>query len=151
MKTKLFVAVVVIVATGLAVRHMWLNKLAVHSLPARWSVNGEAPWGEVARNGNEGVPVVFWHRVHGGYCFDSVFSKDLRERLTSQHAPTLVVDYNVFADFGRPVRHRVRAVNGTRVDARSRQDSGLILDSPASGPTADCETWLSSDGNHDVR
>jgi hypothetical protein len=146
-RAKLIVPVDVIEASCLAVVFVCVNRLGLRSLRAHWSTTGEAPWGTAERDENGGVPVVLWLPVPGGYCYDAVFSTDLRERLGASHAAIVVVDCNVFSDFGRPRRHTVKAVSGIPVDDRSRQDSGMMetpRDGRSKGIPTDCDSFLAN-------
>jgi len=126
-----------------------MDKLTVYARPESWSVSGEVPWGEATRSVNDEVPVVLWRAIRGGYCYDAVFSEALRRRLSTSHASLVVVDYNVFTDFGRPFRHTVRAVDGIRLDDKARQDGGMTEVSDLDGPEENCETWRPGDRKRD--
>lgn len=138
------------VAVGLiclTVRFLSMDRPVVRSFRAHWSINGEVPWGTTERDKDGGFTVVVWHPVQGGYCYDAVFSKDLRNRLANLHAATVDVDYNLFSNFGRPRRHTVKSVDGISVDARSNQESGMMEEpnQDRSGPIrTDCESWLAN-------
>jgi hypothetical protein len=144
-RLKLTVAGIALAVGCVVVYFRYVDKAAVCSLPAYWSMTGETPWGSAERYETGRVPVVLWRAVPGGYCYDSVFSDDLRKRSADVQATTVVVDYNVFSYFGKPRRHAVRAVGGMPVDRRSRQDSGM-MEAPHSDrsmePATDCEAQL---------
>jgi hypothetical protein len=144
---KVIVAGAVLAVIGLIVDLAFIGKMATHSFPVHWSITGQTPWGTAQRDETTGVPVVLWSPVRGGYCYEAVFSTDLRDRLAARHTPTVVVDYNVFSDFGRPRRHTVRAVDGITVDEKSRQDSGMMETSRdhSSAEPPDCEARLVTD------
>ena len=149
MRVKLIVAGVAIAIICLTVDYKCVDKLVIDSLRAHWSTSGEAPWGTAERDENGSVPVVLWLPVPGRYCYDAVFSKELRERLAALHATTVDVDYNVLSDFGWPRRYTVRAVSGIPVDDHSRQDAGLMLDleppdDGSRGVETDCTRWLAN-------
>lgn len=153
MRIKLAVAGVILAVICVAVCLRYVDKTAIRSLPAYWSMTGEAPWGTAARDETGRIPVVFWQPTAGGYYYDAVFSDDLRKRLGALQATTVVVDYRVFSDFGRPRRRTIRAVNGIPVDNSSRQDSGM-MEEPQNNrsrkPAADCEERLANHGNNPV-
>jgi hypothetical protein len=148
-RIKLIVAGAAIAAAGLVVRLVWMNKLTVYARSESWSASGAVPWGKAARSVNDEVPVVLWRAIRGGYCYDAVFSEDLRRRLSTSHASIVVVDYNVFTDFGRAFRHTVRAVDGIRIDDNARQDGGMMEVPDLNGPAENCETWQPSDRKRD--
>ena len=85
--------------------------------------------------------------MQSGYCYDAVFSKELRDHLTTMRTSTVAVEYNVFADlWGRARRRTVKGVGGMRVD-RFGLDSGIMLvprDGNAAGLTTDCDGWLAN-------
>jgi|GEM_PF-1422216 len=102
--------VLVLIAFG--VDRLWTNKVAVHEYSMNWSANGAAPWGHVETNEQGESPVVTYRRVDGGYCYDAIFSPELREKLAQSNKPTISVEYNVFSDFGRRRAYNIRAVDG---------------------------------------
>ncbi len=148
MRFKLTVAGIALVVGCVVVCFRYVGNAAIRSLPAYWSMTGKTPWGTAERDETGRIPVVLWRAVPGGYCYDSVFSDNLRKRLADVQAATLVVDYNVFSDFGKPRRHSVRAVSGIPVNDRTRQDSGMMETAGADRtrrPATDCQTLLAGD------
>jgi len=138
-RVKLIIAVIVLVGICLAADVLYERQPVVRSLPAYWSITGQLPWGTAARRENGEIPVVLWAPVRGGYCFDAVFSKDLRDSLATVRATTVAVDYNLFSDlWGRPRRHTVKTVSGMPVD-RFGLDSAMIL-APGENGTASAAT-----------
>jgi len=73
------------------------NKLTIHQYSMNWSANGVAPWGRVETNEKGESPVVIYRRVQGGYCYDAIFSTELKTRLS--------------ANISRPRRTRQRDPN----------------------------------------
>lgn len=139
MRAKLIIAAIALVGIFLTADVLYEGKPVVRSLPAYWSITGQVPWGTAARRENGEVPVVLWVPVRDGYCFDAVFSKDLRDSLAAVRATTVAVDYNLFSDlWGRPRRHTVKAVSGMPVD-RFGLDSAMIL-APGENGTASAAT-----------
>jgi len=102
--------VLVLVAFG--VDRLWTNKVAVHAYSMNWSTNGLAPWGQVELDEKGESPVVIYRKVDGDYCYDAIFSPELKERLAKTGQPTITVEYNVFSDFGHPGRYNIRSVDG---------------------------------------
>lgn len=147
MRLKLTIAAFTLIAAYLIADLVYERRPVVRSLSAHWSITGDVPWGEAARHEDGEIPVVLWLPVRGGYCFDAVFSQDLRNRLAVVQASTVEVDYSLFSNlWGRPLRHTVRAVNGIQVD-RFGSDGGMILDpgnDGAAGMTTDCEAWFAN-------
>jgi hypothetical protein len=132
-------AIALVVGVYLAADVMYERKPVVRSFPAHWSITGQVPWGTAARHENGDIPVVLWHPVRGGYCYDAVFSEDLRDRLATLRASTVAVDYSLFSDlWARPRRHTVKTVSGVPVD-RFGLDSGMI-EAPGENETANVAT-----------
>lgn len=77
-----------------------------------WSANGVTPWGEVETDSRGEPPVVLYRSVNGGYCYDAVFSSELKVKLSALKDPTANVEYNIFSDFGREKSYNLRAVDG---------------------------------------
>ncbi len=100
----------VLIAFG--VDRLWTNRVTVHEYSMSWAANGAVPWGHVETNEKGESPVVIYRRVDGGYCYDAVFSPELREKLAQSNKPTIVVEYNVFSDFGRRRSYNIRAIDG---------------------------------------
>ena len=101
-----------LVLMAFVVDRLFTNKLAVHSYSMSWSANGVAPWGDVETDEKGEPPVVIYRRVNQGYCYDAIFSPELRARLTASNKPVITVQYNVFSDFGHERGYNVRAVDG---------------------------------------
>jgi hypothetical protein len=101
-----------LVLAAFLVDRRFTDKLAIHAFTMNWSANGLAPWGNVETDANGEPPVVLYRSVHGGYCFDAVFSSELKVNLTASNKPTATVEYNVFSDFGRERAYSIHAVNG---------------------------------------
>jgi hypothetical protein len=100
----------VLIAFG--VDRLCTNKLAVHEYSMNWSADGAVPWGHVETNEKGESPVLIYRRVDGAYCYDAIFSPELREKLAQSNKPTIVVEYNVFSDFGHQRGYNIRAVDG---------------------------------------
>jgi hypothetical protein len=101
-----------LVLTAFAVDRLFTNKIEVHSYSMNWSVNGTAPWGRVQVDERGEPPVVIYRMVNQGYCYDALFSPELKAQLTASGKPVVTVDYNVFSDFGRERSYNIRAVDG---------------------------------------
>jgi hypothetical protein len=101
-----------LVLTAFAVDRLFTNKVEIHSYPMNWSANGSAPWGRVELNENGEPPVLVYRMVGQGYCYDAIFSSELKALLTASNRPVITVDYNVFSDFGRERSYNVRAIDG---------------------------------------
>jgi hypothetical protein len=110
-----------LVVIAFLVARGFTNKVAVHPYLMSWSVNGVAPWGDVERNEKGESPIVFYRRVNGGYCYDAIFSTELKARLITSNKSEITVEYNIFSDFGHERSYNIRSVdellfnNGSRV------------------------------------
>jgi hypothetical protein len=96
------------------------DKLAIHSYSMNWSADGVAPWGRVSTDEKGELPVVIYRRVNGDYCFDEIFSSELKARLTASNKPVVTVEYNGFSDFGHERAYNVRSVDGFILNVRYR-------------------------------
>jgi hypothetical protein len=77
-----------------------------------WSANGVAPWGDVERNEKGETPILLYRNVDGGYCFDALFSSELKSQLRESNKSPVHVEYNVFSDFGHRRSYNIRSVDG---------------------------------------
>jgi hypothetical protein len=102
----------VLVLIAFSVDRLWTNKVTVHDYSMNWSANGATPWGRVETNEKGESPVVIYRRVDGGYCYDAIFSSELKEKLALSNKPTIAVEYNVFSDFGHRRAYNIRAIDG---------------------------------------
>jgi len=100
------------VLISFGVDRLFTNKLTIHEYPMNWSTNGVTPWGQVETNAKGESPVVIYRSVEGGYCFDAIFSPELKTRLSQTNKPIVAVEYNVFRDFGRESGYNIRTVDG---------------------------------------
>ncbi len=88
------------------------DRLAIHSYSMNWSANGVAPWGRVETDEKGESPIVIYRSVYGGYCYDAIFSSELKTRLITSNKTAITVEYNVFSDFGHERGYNVRSVDG---------------------------------------
>jgi hypothetical protein len=100
----------VLIAFG--VDRLCTNRLSVVAYSMNWSTNGEVPWGGPLKTDEQGETVVVYRKVDGGYCFDAVFSPELKVRLIIVNKSTITVEYNVFSDFGHRRGYNLRTVAG---------------------------------------
>ena len=69
--------------------------------------------GEVERNAKGETPVVLYRKVAGyGYCYDAVFSPELKSRLVAANKQAIDVAYDLFSDFGQKRGYNLRSVDG---------------------------------------
>jgi hypothetical protein len=101
-----------LVVVAFLVDREFTGKVAIHSYSMNWSANGMAPWGRVESDEKGEFPVVIYQSVNGGYCYDAVFSPELKARLTAFNRPTVTVEYNVFSDFGHERGYNIHAIDG---------------------------------------
>jgi hypothetical protein len=102
----------ILILLALSVDRLFTGKVAVVAYKMNWSANGTAPWGDVEKNENGEAPIVVYRKVDGGYCFDAVFSPELKTRLAGSDKAVVSVEYNLFSDFGRKRGYNVRSIDG---------------------------------------
>ena len=131
-----------LVLSSFSVDRLFTNRFAVHSYEMSWSTNGFAPWGQVQLGEDGQPPVLVYRRVQHGYCYDAVFSSELKARLLGSRKSTITVEYNTFRDFGRERGYNIHSVDGLvfnegdRVIREEEGYGGTVLDS---GRNAECE------------
>lgn len=131
-----------LVLTAFAVDRLFTNKLAVHSHSMNWSANGVVPWGQAETDEKGEPPVVIYRKVDHGYCYDAIFSPELKAELIKANKPVITAEYNVFSDFGRERNYNIRSVDGLlfhegdRLVRSADFSGGTVLE--GSGP-ADCQ------------
>jgi hypothetical protein len=108
-----------LVLIAFAVDRLFTHKVEVHSYSMSWSANGVAPWGDVQLSDKGESPVVLYRVVDQAYCYDALFSAELKHKLTESNKPVVTVEYNVFSDFGRERGYTIRAVDGLLFNAAS--------------------------------
>jgi len=101
-----------LVLTAFLIDRGFTNKLSIHSYSMNWSVNGIAPWGHVETDEKGESPVVVYLNTNGGYCYDAIFSPELKARLSASNKPVVTVEYNIFSDFGHKRSYNIHAVDG---------------------------------------
>lgn len=128
-----------LVLVSFAVDRLFTNKVEVRTLTMQWSADGATPWSDEVERGEHGeIPVVLYLKVKGGYCYDAVFSPELKARLMQEGKPTATVEYNLFRDFGTEHGYNIRSVDGLLFSAGRRAGrpnesgyGGVALDSGA--------------------
>jgi hypothetical protein len=114
------------------------NKLAIHTYAMDWSASGSAPWGNVQTDEKGQPPVVVFRNVGGGYCYDAIFSPELKAKLTESNKTVVNVEYNVFSDFGQERSYNIRSIdgvlfnNGFRTLRSGESYGGYIMNGPSS-------------------
>jgi hypothetical protein len=140
-KVWAFVASLGLVLISFAVDRLFTNELTVHTYEMSWSINGEAPWGQVQIGQDGQTPVLVYRKILHGYCYDAVFSPELKSRLIGSKASTVTVEYNTFRDFGRERGYNIHSVDGLvfndahRAIREEEGYGGTVLDS---GANAEC-------------
>lgn len=99
------------VTCAFATDRLFTNKVAVHSHQMFVVIDGHAPWGDVYDGGTT-EPIVLYRRVGAGYCYVAFDSDELRKRLLIKNGQTVLVEYNIFSDFGNERGYNVRSVDG---------------------------------------
>jgi hypothetical protein len=95
-----------------SVDRIWTNKVQVHEYSMNWTANGTAPWGQVETDEKGESPVVVYRSVDGGFCYDAIFSPELKEKLMRSNEPAVVVEYDVFSDFGHERGYNIHSIDG---------------------------------------
>jgi hypothetical protein len=110
-----------VVSLAFAVDRKFTNVMTVSKYQMEWSINAEAPWGEVSPATEDGQPlVVLYRRVADSYCYDALHSSELKGHLAGQSKGSVTVEYNTFSDFGRRHRQDIRSVDGVLINERER-------------------------------
>jgi len=79
----------------------------------QWSVNGQVPWGDAGPLDQNAQPlVVIYRNLDGGYCYDALYSAELKQKLLKDALPTVKVDYDLFINFGKITGYNTRSVDG---------------------------------------
>ena len=127
-----------LVLAAFGVDRLFTNKVAVHTYSMSWTANGTAPWGQVETDEKGQAPVVIFRRTGKGYCYDAVFSPELKARLLAANKPSIEVEYNTFSDFGHERSYNIRSVDGLIFNERDRpvrageRYGGTIMDGSGS-------------------
>lgn len=127
-----------LVLLAFVVDRTFTNKLAIHTYSMNWSTSGSAPWGNVQLDEKGQPPVVIYRSVGGGYCYDAIFSPELKAKLTASGKTAVNVEYNVFSDFGRERGYNIHSVDGlvfndgSRSVRSSESYGGYIMNGPSS-------------------
>jgi hypothetical protein len=102
-----------LVFISFAVDRTWTNKVEVRSVEMGWTADGETPWGgDAQRDAANRPPVIVYVQAGGGYCYDAIFYEPLKVRLKQLGKSKIVVQYNVFKDFGSERGYNIRPVEG---------------------------------------
>lgn len=130
-----------LVLLAFVVDRTFTNKLAIHTYSMNWSASGSAPWGNVQTDEKGQAPVVIYRSVGGGYCYDAIFSPELKAKLAGSNKVVVTTEYNVFSDFGRQRGYNIRSIDGLVFNEGSRTVrpgeayGGYIMN----GPSSDCQ------------
>jgi hypothetical protein len=88
-----------------------INKISTFDMS--WADNGEAPWGKVEPSTRDGEPLtIFYRRFREGYCYDFVYSSQVRNWLLAAGTQTVKVEYDRFNGFGELESWDIRTING---------------------------------------
>lgn len=110
---KPMVAGGLLVTISFAVDRIWTNKVEIRSIEMGWTADGETPWGgDAQRDAGNRPPVIVYVQAGGGYCYDAIFYEPLKVRLKQLGKSKIVVQYNVFKDFGSERGYNIRSVEG---------------------------------------
>ncbi|SNS84677.1 hypothetical protein SAMN05421770_102558 [Granulicella rosea] len=110
---KALTTAVVLLIVALAVDRAFTNRVELRGFDMSWTADGVDPVGDpVEPNAKGEKPVLLFLKVGGGFCYDAIFSEDLRRMLNTEHKPLVHVVYNEFHTFGRATDYNVHSVEG---------------------------------------
>jgi hypothetical protein len=139
-KLPLFVSIAYLAASFCTDR-LFTNKVSIKSFQMRVALDGNAPWGEVGPEWQDGTaPIVLYRRVGTSYCYTAFKSQELHDRLAQERGDTVTIEYNVFSDFGSERSFNVRSVdgvvltNGTHVIKDVESFGGQVLTDGSTAP-----------------
>jgi hypothetical protein len=99
-------------ASAFCTDRLFTNNVSVRTFQMGVALDGNAPWGRVSPEWQDGtLPLVLYRKVGASYCYTAFESQELRDRL-AQRGETVTVEYNVFSDFGHERSYNVRSVDG---------------------------------------
>jgi hypothetical protein len=106
-----------------------------------WSADGKVPWGPLDPNWSSEIPVVVYRTINDYYCFDAIFSSELKAQLAASNKTLVTVEYDVFRfrAFGLKRPYDIRSVDGMVFNdglRNIRPDSGYGMRSWGRG--SDC-------------
>jgi hypothetical protein len=131
-----------LVVLAFVVDRRFTNQAAVKVLNMGFALDGQAPWGQVGPLSESGQPlVVLYIRAGDSYCYDAVYSAELRNRLRESESRSVRVEYNTVSDFGRERGYNLRSVAGLRFNDESHvsQDpAGFGGQALGTGKPVDC-------------
>ena len=84
----------------------------VQHVTANWTASERLPWGESAHIEQGRVPVTIFYQTGRGYCFDFIFSEQVKQALDATQQPHIDVAYNVFSYRGKYAGYEVASVAG---------------------------------------
>jgi hypothetical protein len=109
----LLAACSLLAVAGLVTSRVFVNRLSVRTFRMTVAPDGQAPWGVVGPEWENGpAPVVLYRKVNNSYCYTALRSPELRERALNESLRSVPVEYNVFSNFGRVGRYTLRTVDG---------------------------------------
>jgi hypothetical protein len=129
------------VAAAFGTDRLLTSKAKIVTFRMKVSLNGNAPWGQVAPDWNDATPpLVIYREQSGSFCYTVLRSQELLHRIAQKHSDTVAVEYNVFSDFGHTRSFSVRSVDGVlladgeRVLKDAERFSGEMLIDNLSSP-----------------
>jgi hypothetical protein len=106
-----------LVLVGYIVIRNFTDLVSVTKVEMTWTAGSQVPWGEVGPPIVDGEPiVVLYRRVGDGFCFHAVYSNVVKEHLESQKSNPVIVELNLFSDFGRVSRSTIRSIEGLEIN-----------------------------------
>jgi hypothetical protein len=132
------------ILVGFWVDRTFTQKIKVRAYDMHWSVDGQVPWGNSGPLEQNGKPlVVVYRNLDGGYCYDALYSTELKQTLLKDAPPTVRVEYDLFINFGKETGYNIRSVDGVQFNdglksVRDEKGFGGHMLPGNSGPYEDC-------------
>lgn len=133
-----------LVLTGVWIDRTFTQQIRLRTYDMQWSADGQTPWGDAGPLEQYSQPlVVIYRNLDGGYCYDGIYSAELKRKLLNDALPTVKVDYDIFINFGKSTGYHIRTVDGIKFNdgLRSVRDQdgfgGYVLP-PRPGPYKEC-------------
>jgi hypothetical protein len=110
---KLTAISVAAIFAALLIDRVFTDRVEVRTVTMQWRVDGRSPNGDETQLGPNGeIPVVIYEQIGGGYCYDAIFSEELKHRLNVNQQNQIKVQYNIFRSFGQETGYNVRTIAG---------------------------------------
>ena len=120
-RIPVLVCMLLLISTWFLLNWRFSRVIAVRRYDMQWNLDGEAPWGgrivdyadkplPMTENGEALVSI--WRPVADGFCWNALYSNEVRDRLQRSGNGTTVVEYNSITDFGNWAGATLKSVAG---------------------------------------